>query len=113
MCDNQPYPMTNPSGGHVELTLTVPFVVCASHGGPFDDAPFVAGFQAGMIHQALQTAGPEVDRTRWVVRTGLLRQVELIAMSAGFPTMTIDASDYPEWTLVTFARSRETADADG
>ncbi len=33
--------------------LMFPFTVCASAGGPYDDAGFVAGFTVGKIHGAL------------------------------------------------------------
>lgn len=39
-----------------ELELVVPFIVCASKGGPFDDDSFVAGFRCGEIDKALAAA---------------------------------------------------------
>jgi hypothetical protein len=89
--------------------LAVPFVVCQSQGGPYDDEAFVAGFQAGQISQALaaaKTAG--ADRLIRTVRMDLVKQLDLIAMDAGFTLRfteveeTEDHPAMPEWTFATF-----------
>lgn len=84
--------------------LVVPFVVCTSVGGPFDDDAFVAGFQAGQVDQALKTAA--VSRAREVsftVNSELVKQLELIGMNHGFPVITAEPSEgAPSWTFVTF-----------
>jgi hypothetical protein len=84
--------------------LAVPFVVCASQGGPFDDDAFVAGFQAGEIDKTLTVAAAAgANRATFTVRTTLVRQAELLAMNRGFPAMTtVECDETPEWTLMTF-----------
>ena len=85
--------------------LVVPFVVCQSQGGPYEDQAFVAGFQAGEIDRALKVAATvDADEVSFTVRTELLRQLELLGMSRGFPVMRAEEwSEGPEWSLVTFA----------
>jgi hypothetical protein len=86
--------------------LVVPFVVCRSQGGPFDDDAFVAGFQAGGIDKAL-AAGAVVGASslRFTVRTDLLRQLDLLGMHLGFTMTTVEAEDDTEgWSHVEFQR---------
>lgn len=92
--------------------LVVPFVICTSQGGPFDDDAFVAGYQCGEIDKTLATVNAAASvgapsalvSLTWTVRTDLLRQLELVAMSRGFPYMAKEAvDDMPEWTVVTFS----------
>lgn len=93
------------------MTLVVPFIVCRSKGGPYDDDSFVAGFQAGEIDKALAVAlAAGLDRATFTVRTALVAQLELIAMHRGFPVVTAvevgETPEYdamPEWSFVTFA----------
>jgi len=104
---NDPLDEAEPEG----MSLVVPFIVCTSQGGPYDDDSFVAGFQAGEIDKALavaMTAGARV--ATWTVRTALVPQLELLAMHRGF--MHIEAVEIgededhpamPEWSVVTFS----------
>jgi hypothetical protein len=84
--------------------LVVPFIVCSSAGGPYEDDAFVAGFQAGQVDQALQAAAvARASEVRFTVDTTLVKQLELIGMSRGFPVMLAeDADDAPGWSFVTF-----------
>lgn len=86
--------------------LVVPFVACRSQGGEYDDDAFAAGFACGQIDQALQAAGAVRATTVQFdpVRTALVKQLELLAMNRGFPTVTVETSqEWPEWSAVTFA----------
>jgi hypothetical protein len=88
-------------------TLAVPFIVCKSNGGPYDDDSFVAGFQAGEVDRALDMgAAARAETVRFpMARTDLLKQFELIAMNRGYPVMVAEKSDeWPEWCDVTFSR---------
>lgn len=93
------------------MALVVPFVVCRSVGGPYDDDSFVAGFQAGEIDKALQVAAAAGASTAtWTVRTALVSQLELLAINRGFGYMATaevgeseDHEAMPEWSLVTFS----------
>jgi hypothetical protein len=91
--------------------LAVPFVVCTSVGGPYDDDAFVAGFQAGQIDQALQAASvARASEVRFTVNAELVRQLELIAMHRGFPVMAAEAAeDAPGWSFVTFRTEHSSA----
>jgi hypothetical protein len=89
--------------------LAVPFVVCQSQGGPYDDEAFVAGFQAGQISRSLAAAKAiGADRLRLTVRTDLVKQLDLIAMDAGFALTVAEVEEtedhpaMPEWTFATF-----------
>ena len=92
--------------------LVVPFVACESQGGPYEDDSFAAGYHAGQIAQSLRVlAASGGDVYSVTVRTALVRQVELIAMDAGFPvvvvvevTETEEWPAMPEWSFVTISR---------
>lgn len=89
------------------LTLAVPFVVCVSEGGPYEDDAFCAGFQAGEIDRALDMgAASRAETVAFpMVRTALLKQLELLAMNRGYPAVKADVSEeWPEWCDVTFSR---------
>lgn len=88
-----------------EMTLEMPFVVCRSRGGPYDDDAFTAGFQAGNIDQALASAAASHATSVHfpIVHTTLMRQLDLIGMRWGFPTLhTITSLEWPQWSAVTF-----------
>ncbi len=86
--------------------LVIPFVACKSHGGPYDDDSFVAGYQAGEVGRTLALhAVSNGTRATFTVRTDLLRQVELAAMSHGFPIMEHTDHD-GGWSTVTFSREQ-------
>ena len=97
-----------------EYGLVMPFVVVTSKGGPYDDDAFTAGYSAGSIDANLAMANHlNADRLDYTVRTGLLPQLDLIAMRHGY-TMTrteVEATaDYeamPEWTFVRFQRGTD------
>lgn len=84
-----------------EFSLVMPFVVCASNGGPYEDVAFVAGYECGMVEAALQTAPATERRT---VRSANLPQLDLIAMRLGFVMAITPWKNDPEWSLVTFTK---------
>jgi hypothetical protein len=97
-----------------QYSLVFPFTVCQSNGGPYDDDAFVAGVQFGRIDQALESAGPAVDRMRFTAYTSLTKQLELCGMARGFPVITaeqVEETDdhpaMPEWSFFTFAQAGE------
>ena len=50
-------PMTHPSHDDGSpFDLSIPFVVCESVGGPFDDAAYLSGFELGVIYARLVAA---------------------------------------------------------
>jgi hypothetical protein len=111
MDDVQP----DPDG--VGFDLVMPFVVCRSQGGPYDDQSFAAGWSAGQMWTSLAvgqaTGAVEVSPGVGSVRRDLLPQVELIAMQHGYRWVEADppdpAADWAEavtaeWALGTFQR---------
>jgi hypothetical protein len=84
--------------------LLMPFTVCASQGGPYDDAAFVAGYTAGLLDGRL--ADPD---NGWPIAqqvpSALVPQLDLLAMRHGWNITSEPWGEHPdEWTLVTFTR---------
>lgn len=83
----------------------MPFVVCRSRGGPYDDDAFVAGYQCGEIDKALSVAAViGTQRLRFpIVYASLLPQLDLVAMRHAFQLGPVRVSepDSP-WADVTF-----------
>jgi hypothetical protein len=89
-----------------EYELVMPFVACASQGGPHEDQAFVAGYRLGQLDRDLEVAAligapslaiavPPVD----------LPQVDLIAMRHGWTVEAVPWVDAPDdWASVTFTR---------
>lgn len=88
-----------------DYSLVMPFVVCRSQGGPYDDQSFVAGWEMGALDALL--ANFPTRRFGRTVRTASMPQVELIAMRYGY---TVEAETTDEWTTATFTRSPPTLD---
>lgn len=85
--------------------LAVPFIVCQSQGGPFDDDAFVAGFQCGEVDKALTVAAAaNATAVRFpTARTALVKQFELLAMNRGYPIMDVtESEEFPQWCDVLF-----------
>lgn len=86
-----------------DFSLIMPFVVCASQGGPYDDTAFVAGYECGLVDAELAAKPGVVTKT---VRAASMPQVDLIAMRHGF---TVDAEPWEdgpdEWVSVVLTPS--------
>jgi hypothetical protein len=110
--------MTTPNGSLVpeqggEYGLVMPFVVCQSHGGPYEDGAFVAGYECGWLDMALGVVakvGGTVER--WV-RPASLPQLDLIAMHYGYTLVVTNQDDLnqPEWQHVIFRPVGPAADS--
>lgn len=97
----------------VGYDLAVPFILCASNGGPFDDDAFVMGYETGAIaseldvssalYKYLQISG--APRPRYV-HTEIVPQLDLIAMRHGF-VMKHERSEDVEWTWIEFSRDTD------
>lgn len=88
------------------MSLVMPFVVCTSQGGPYDDAAFVAGVRMQQI-DAILAAGPA--DCGWVYRVAveptLAPQLDLVAMQHGYAMTHEPWEPHPdEWVLATFTR---------
>lgn len=97
--------MTEPTGQDpfAEHTLVMPFVICQSEGGPYEDEAFVAGFTCGTLDAELRALAQlaATPAARWV-RPAHLPQVDLIAMHHGYTSTAGEADPASGWHLVTF-----------
>ena len=91
-------PMDEPSP---EYELAMPFVICKSNGGTYEDQPFVAGWRLGALDARMGVA-TTIDSLPQptFVQAADIPQVELLAMKHGYLMTTDDSDD--EWTHITF-----------
>ena len=87
----------------VTVDEVMPFVLCRSNGGPYDDEAFMSGWRLGDLAATL--AGPGVGALTDSIRPAERRQADLIAMACGY-TMTVEAGNDPGWLTVTFDLNR-------
>ena len=65
--------------------LVMPFVVCTSQGGPYDDQSFVAGYQLGRLDRDLAVlAALDFASVSRMLYTDALGQADLIGMRHGY-----------------------------
>jgi len=88
-----------------EFSLVMPFVVCETNGGPYDDAGFVAGCYFGLVQE-------RVERVGWFegyVPTPLVPQLDLLAMHHSLTFRSEEWAEHPaDWSYVNI----EAADPD-
>jgi hypothetical protein len=86
-----------------EYQLAMPFVLVKSHGGPFDDSAFVAGFTCGALDQELTVTAAvhTLPRERYI-DTRFISQVDLIAMQHGYQIRLGDLDETSGWQIVEF-----------
>ncbi|MBF9135304.1 hypothetical protein I0C86_41375 [Plantactinospora sp. S1510] len=86
----------------------LPFIVCRSANGPYEDDSFTAGFSCGAIDAelaALAAVGGVQSRT-YSVLPEVLPQLDLIGMRHRYPIMeAVVPEEHPDWAFVTFRRS--------
>lgn len=93
-----------PPGSQDHFSILMPFVVCASNGGPLEDQAFICGVQFGQIWQLFHTHPPLV--LSLYVNSLIVPQLDLLAMHCGYVFKAQPWEDRPdEWTLVSFTRS--------
>jgi hypothetical protein len=84
-------------------TLAMPFIVCTSQNGPYDDEPFAAGWTCGALNAELASCRQVAANPRGRhVLPGILPQVDLIAMNHGFTVRRDPERDSPGWVYVEF-----------
>ncbi len=89
--------------GDTQFGLVMPFVVCQSQGGPYDDAAFVAGYECALLDSVLRQRPDAVDQN---VHSACVPQIDLIAMQHGYKLTAEPWADDPEtWTVVHLVRS--------
>lgn len=101
--------MTESESEDAEYGLVMPFVVCASQGGPYEDQSFVAGWECGALDAKLagvaDVGGVTIVRH---VRTASVPQLDLIAMRYGFKVTAEPWDEHPdEWSHVTITNAPE------
>lgn len=78
--------MNTENGDPTEYGLVMPFVVCESKDGPYDDLAYCAGWEAGAFDIALMIA-PPLPGSEWIpefpFREANRPQIDLIAMKHG------------------------------
>lgn len=83
-----------------EYALVMPFITCASNGGPHDDTSYVAGWEMGALDAILNiSAGIAVEVNR-TIRVENQPQADLIAMKHGFHAVFETVDD--EWMHARF-----------
>lgn len=84
--------------------LAMPFISVASVGGPFDDMAFACGFDCGKLWAELEMCERlgATPRPRQV-KTGILDQLDLMAMHYKFTLMVGEKDESGEWVGVEFA----------
>jgi hypothetical protein len=96
-----------------EAELVMPFVVCKSEGGPFEDEAFVCGVRFGQHRYELSTCQGVIMWADYITPQ-MVPQYDLLAMDLGF-VMTIEPADvescedHPyDWVLAVFKRPEPT-----
>ena len=84
----------------------MPFVVCKSNGGQYEDESFVAGLMLGEMMTNLGQFPRKPKYSQQVV-VGLLPMADLLAMRYGYEMIHVHDND--EWITVWFER----LDSDG
>ena len=79
----------------------LPFVVCRSRGGPYDDEAFRSGWRLGDIAATL--ARGEASTMAESIRPVECAQADRLAMAFGY-TMRIAPGFDPDWVSVIFVR---------
>lgn len=90
--------------------LLMPFIVVASEGGPYEDAAYSAGWEAGQVdHQAATLAvGGSIEAT---VHVENLPQIDLVAMRRGCTVGQQPVDGYPGWAWVRLTKNVEISGA--
>jgi hypothetical protein len=95
--------MTEPHPTEGEYTAVMPFILCQSEGGPYDDAAFIAGATCGALIEELRvlrltTATPH-ER---YMNAKYLPQIDLIAMANGYTIKPGELDQASGWQIITF-----------
>lgn len=93
------------SDANRDFNLIMPFVVCQSKGGPYDDNAYVAGYEAGALDQGLRALNAirAVPTLPYLIHADNRPQVDLIAMRRGFSVIFVETAD--GWCEATFSKA--------
>ncbi len=93
-----------------EYELIMPFIVCQSNGGPYDDDSFVAGWELGKLDVELPThAALGYQSLSRLAHAGTVPQVELLAMKHGFRVRHV-SDDQDGWVNIDLERIEDGAE---
>ena len=88
--------MSEPHYGFV-----LPFVTCASNGGPHDDESYATGWAMGSLWTCLESTYPPSWQD--TIRTDSIPQADLIAMHFGYRA-EFTSGPIAEWSMMTLTR---------
>lgn len=88
----------------LEPDLRVPFIVCQTAGGPYDDQAFMIGFQIGIIYGALRERKLPRYETAVPDDALILQQVDLVAMRYGYTIRGWTWPEQPGWARIVATR---------
>lgn len=82
--------------------LTLPFVVCQSEGGPYDDRAYVAGWEMGMLAGRLRAARPlGLGLPTVTIHEANRPMLDLLAMEIGATLVDLDwPGSVDGWALI-------------
>lgn len=86
-----------------EYGLVMPFVLCTSNGGPYDDEAFVVGWEMGALEAWLEAGQPNGAQRQ--IHSTAVPQADLLAMRYGYAMSAEPYDEVPEWTLLTFTHA--------
>lgn len=99
--------MTDEDDGLPHFEMIMPFVVVDTEGGPFDDASYCAGYEAGRWASKVEAAKSlRLDVQRETVHRANLPQLDLVAMRYGAQLAVhdwqedIDEGTQAQWAVV-------------
>lgn len=87
-----------------EYELAMPFILCRSEGGPYDDAAFVAGSTIGALEAEFSFCRmlSSVPHSRHM-NDNYLDQADLVAMRHGFSMERGELDEGSGWRWVSFS----------
>lgn len=80
----------------------VPMVLTQSHGGPYEDHAFAAGYQVGSLATAMLWISVPGDVVPARIPRVLVGQLDLLAMAQSLVMDVRDIPGQPEWVDATF-----------
>jgi hypothetical protein len=92
------------SAEHEEPTyeLVMPFVVCVSNGGLYEDEAFVAGWRLAKLEASLEHPPPVHAVLETTVKHADVPQCDRIAMKHGYKLSVEPVEDDEEWVHAIF-----------
>ena len=84
-----------------QFMLAMPFVACKSHGGPYDDESYVAGWEMGALAERLgmMVLVGAIPQPVLTIHRANLEQLDLVVMPFGWHAVEITGEWREEWGL--------------